>query len=318
MASALAPVAFDEGAACPLWESTLDRIFDGDLDLIGFWQRLCGLCFTGLATEQILPILYGTGANGKSTILGVLLGLLGPDYAVMAPPGLLIQHRGDQHPTERAILYGKRLVVDMESGEGARLNETMVKQLTGSDRISARRMREDFWTFEPTHKLMLCTNHRPEIRETKNAIWRRIKLVPFNVAIPEEEQTKDLPAQLKNESAGILNWCIRGCLDWQTRGLGGSRAIDSATEGYRTEEDILGQWFRERCILDAGVREKSRNLYDDLRNHAEGSAEGKWSQKRFGVAMSERGFQRYTNNGTWYLGIALRRKVEDEYFGPNP
>ncbi len=160
--------------------------------MIRFWQRLCGLSLTGVVDEQILPILYGSGANGKSTILNVLLEMLGQDYSLMAPPGILLMKGGESHPTERAALYGKRLVVDVESAEGARLNENLVKQLTGGDRIQARRMREDFWEFAPTHKLMLCTNHRPEIKETKNAIWRRIKLIPFTVTIPESEQVKDL------------------------------------------------------------------------------------------------------------------------------
>src|SRR5262249_11573097 len=159
---------------------------------------------SGDVSEQILPILWGTGANGKSTLLGAMLEMMGKDYAMMAPPGLLIVKRSETHPTERAALYGKRLVVDMEAAEGARLNEAWVKQLTGSDKISARRMREDFWDFAPTHKIMMATNYRPEIRETKNAIWRRVKLIPFTVAIPEEEQVKNLPHQLRAEYPGIL------------------------------------------------------------------------------------------------------------------
>src|SRR5262249_47933270 len=154
---------------------------------------------TGEITDQVLPILYGVGANGKTTILTAILEILGEEYACMAPPGLLIVKHGETHPTDRATLFGKRLVIDMESAEGARLNETLVKQLTGSDRITARRMREDFWTFSPTHKVMLCSNHKPEIKETKHAIWRRIKLVPFSVVIPDDQQDKELPAKLRAE-----------------------------------------------------------------------------------------------------------------------
>src|SRR5262249_33691317 len=152
-----------------------------------------------------------------------------PGYALVAPPGLLVVKRFESHPTERAVLFGKRLIIDVESAEGARLNETLVKQLTGSDRITGRRMREDFWDFAPTHKLMLCTNHRPEIRETKHAIWRRIKLLPFNVVIPEPEQVKDLPQRLQAEYPGILAWCVRGCLEWQTQGLDVPDEVDIAT-----------------------------------------------------------------------------------------
>src|SRR5262249_44200713 len=158
-----------------------------DVKLIAFMQMLCGICLTGDVSPQILPVFYGSGANGKSTLLTALFEILGPDYAIAAPPGLLTVKKGERHPTELATLFGKRLVVDSETAEGAQFNETLVKQLTGGDKISARRMREDFWTFTPTHKILLCTNHKPEIRETQNAIWRRVKLVPFNVAIPGDK-----------------------------------------------------------------------------------------------------------------------------------
>jgi putative DNA primase/helicase len=153
----------------------------------------------------------------------------------MAPPGLLVVKRGETHPTERAILFGKRLVVDMESAEGARLNEQFVKQMTGGDKITSTRMREDFWDFWPTHKVLLCTNHKPKIKETKDAIWRRLRLIPFTVRIPDEEQDKELPRKLRVESPGILAWCVRGCLEWQRHGLAEPDEVKAATKKYRIE-----------------------------------------------------------------------------------
>ncbi len=179
-------------------------IFGGNDQLIRYWQRLCGLALTGSTAEQILPILHGTGANGKSTVLNAILAMLGPDYAMKAPPDLLMSKRNEPHPTGVADLFGKRLVLAIESGEGARIDETLVKELTGSDPIRARRMRENHWEFRPTHKIMLCTNHAPRVRGTDHAIWRRLKLVPFSVTIPDDKQDKALPDKLAAELPGIL------------------------------------------------------------------------------------------------------------------
>lgn len=311
--TAMAPVEYDPHGKCPLWRSTLEKILPGD-DLRGFFQRLCGVALTGDCSEQILPILYGVGANGKSTVLNVLLEILGNDYGISAPPGLLILKRGEPHPTERAILHGKRLVVDVESAEGARLHETLVKQLTGSDKITARRMHEDFWSFAPTHKLMLCTNHKPEIRETKAAIWRRVKLVPFTVTIPESEQIKDLPQRLRAEYPAILAWCVHGCIKWQKTGLQEPEEVTSATREYRAEQDTLGEFLTTECVANVALKDQLRSkagvLYERYRKFTEGSGEPALSQKAFGSALMERGFERFTNNGTWYRGIGLRSDEE--------
>jgi putative DNA primase/helicase len=307
--TALSPVTFNPAVNCDLWLAVLDRIFAGNTTLISFIRRLFGLCLTGEITEQVLPILYGTGANGKTTILSMILEILGPDYGAIAPPGLLLVKRGESHPTDRATLFGKRLVVDMESGEGARLNETLVKQLTGSDQITTRRMREDFWTFSPTHKVMLCTNHKPEIRETKNAIWRRIKLIPFNVTIPDDDQDKGLPAKLREEYPGILAWCVQGCLEWHSDGLSVPEEVLSATKQYRQESDLLSDFLAEQCLVDMqsqSLRTKSSDLYARLKIWLERAGEPAVSQRTFGEAMTEKGFKRLPSNGIWYLGLALQ------------
>ena len=310
MITALSPVAFDPATPCPLWLQCLDKIFAGNAELIDFMRRLFGLCLTGEISEQILPICYGTGSNGKTTILNVMLEILGNDYGIIAPPGLLIAKHGESHPTERAMLFGKRFVVDVETAEGARLNENLVKQLTGSDMITARRMREDFWSFLPTHKVMLCTNHKPEVRETKNAIWRRIKLIPFSVAIPEAEQNKELPRLLQAEYPGILAWCVQGCLDWQRDGLKVPQTVSAATQNYRTESDAYGTFLAEHCMQGPGLRVKASPLYEAFKKWAERSGENVTSQRAFGFVMTEHGFERITNNGTWYLGIGLRSEAD--------
>src|SRR5262249_21283627 len=157
----------------PTWERCLGDIFRGDAGLIAFLQRLLGYCLTGDVREQRLPILYGPGANGKSTFVGTVLETIGGDYAIQAVPDLLLSPRGERHLTELADLHGKRLVVCTETDEGRPLNESRVKTLTGGDRIRARRMREDPWEFSPCHKVFLQTNHLPRVRGNDHAIWRR-------------------------------------------------------------------------------------------------------------------------------------------------
>lgn len=305
------PVEYHPVAQCPLWEATLRRIFAENDGIIRFWQRLCGLILTGSVTEQILPILHGAGANGKSTILNVLLDILGPDYSMKAPPDLLMVKRGEAHPTERADLFGRRLVVAIETGEGSRINEVMVKELTGSDKIRARRMREDFWEFSPTHKILLCTNHRPTVRGTDHAVWRRIRLIPFIVTIPDDQQDKALSEKLAAELPGILAWCVRGCLDWQREGLTPPREVAEATDRYRQDEDVLGAFLAENCLVNREARTKASLLYERYRAWAEKAGETTKTQRRFGDAMTERGFARTTSNGTWYLGVGLRAEDAD-------
>jgi putative DNA primase/helicase len=302
----MAPVEFDPGAECPLWESTVRRIFADDEELIGFIQRLFGMCLTGDVSNQVLPIFYGEGGNGKSTILNALIDIMGPDYAIAAPPGLLFAKHSEGHPTDKASLFGMRLVVDLESAEGARLNEALVKQLTGSDRISARRMREDFWTFMPTHKLIIGTNSQPAIQETKNAIWRRLKLVPFEVEIPEKDQQADLPIRLKTEFPGILAWCVRGCVEWVLDGLKTPKIIQDATAEYRAEEDVIGSFIADECITGDSLRVKASVLYGRFRKATEGYGSNPMTQQSFGRSMTKRGYKKLANNGTWYLDIDLR------------
>ncbi len=208
----LCHVVYDSDATCPRWIEFQDRICDGHESLIAFKQRFYGYCLTGDVSEQVLLILYGGGANGKSTEVNTFLRLLGEDYAMKAPADFLMVKRGE-HPTAQAGLYGMRFVACVETDEGRRFAESMVKDLTGSERIRARRMREDFWEFDPTHKIILASNHKPTVRGTDHAIWRRIRLVPFAVTIPESEQDKSLPGKLLTELPGILAWCVRGCLD---------------------------------------------------------------------------------------------------------
>jgi putative DNA primase/helicase len=317
----ITPVAYDPEAVCPEWERFLEPVFAGDAALIRFVQRLLGHCLTGDVSEHVLAVFYGAGANGKSTLLNAVLGGLGPDYGMQAAPGLLMARHGDRHPTERADLFGKRVVVASESEQGGRFDEALVKQLTGDDKVKARRMREDFWEFDPSHKLILCTNHRPKVSGTDNSIWRRLRLVPFTTtfwnpdkpapagaARPEElRQDKRLPEKLRAEAPGILAWLVHGCLAWQGEGLAMPSAVADATQQYRSEEDLLGEFLAEQCVVGNGLSVRSSDLFARYKSLLEASGEPDGvGQHEFGRAMTARGFGKRKSNGVWYLNVALQ------------
>jgi putative DNA primase/helicase len=310
----LCPVVFDAAAKCPLWESTLELVFGGNSELIAYWQSLCGCVLTGIVTEQVLPILFGSGENGKSTILNALLRIMGTDYAKKAPQNFLMVRRHESHPTELADLFGKRLIVAIETGEGARINEVLMKELTGTDPITARRMRENFWTFEPTHKVMLCTNHKPIIKGTDHALWRRIHLIPFNVKIPAAKKDKRMPLRLAGEAPGILAWCVRGCVAWnRSKGLEPPPEVREATEAYRSDQNVIGRFLAECCTVVRGsdtVKARASALFLAFQKWAEEAAEPAhaMSQKVFSEKLVEMGFEKKQDNWMWFLGIGLRQQ----------
>jgi putative DNA primase/helicase len=298
----LCPVEYHPNALCPTWLAALDRIFSGDSELIDFLQRFVGHSLTGDVSEQVLSIWHGVGANGKSTVANTIMEMLGPDYSMKAPADLLLQKRDSEHPTALTDLHGKRFVACIETDDGRRLAESLVKELTGGDPIRARRMREDFWQFWPTHKVVLACNHRPTVRGTDHAIWRRLKLVPFNVVIPPAERDKDLPAKLREELPGILAWAVRGCLDWQRHGLGEPKAVIDATAGYQTAEDTLLNFITDCCVMGPENRVKAADLLDAYRTW---SGDKYMTVRKLTAMLTERGVERHKSNGLWYRGLGL-------------
>ena len=201
------------------------------------------------------------------------------------------------------------MVVCQETGEGRRFNETLVKQLTGGDAITARRMHEDNWSFDPTHKLWLSTNHKPEIRGTDYAIWRRPRLIPFGVTFTDDGEPRKDPTmedRLLAELPGILAWSVRGCLDWQKHGLGMAVAVKAATANYQAEMDVLAGWIADCCAIHRNAKARASALYRSYSDWCEQSGENPEPQRRWGMRLTERGFHRYSNDGAWYRGIGLR------------
>ncbi len=306
----LAPVAYDPKAVAPTWDAFLQRVLPVE-ELRGFLQRLSGYALTGDVSEQKLPFLYGLGANGKSTYINTFMEALG-DYAQQAPPELLTV-KGHSHPTELADLMGARLVASVEVEDGKRLAESLVKQLTGGERIKARYMRQDFFQFDPTHKVFLVANHRLEVRGTDHAIWRRIKMIPFEVTIPEDERDPRLPEKLKAELPGILAWAVKGCLEWQQMGLGEPVEVSAATDEYREEQDVLALFIEDVCEVHPAVTESAQTLYKEYSEWCQEQGEFPETQRKFGARLTEKGYtrQRLTSGerkGAYeYVGLRVFR-----------
>jgi putative DNA primase/helicase len=304
----LAPVEYDHGAEAPTWLDFLERVTNGRQELIEFLQRAVGYSLTGLTNAQVFFVLYGTGANGKSTFIETLRALLG-DYGQQTPAETFLERRGESVPNDLARLPGARFVSAVETPEGRRLNETAVKRLTGEDTITARFMRGEWFEFRPVFKCWLATNHRPDVRGTDEAIWRRVRLVPFTVTIPPAERDPDLPAKLRAELPGILRWAVEGCLAWRQDGLGDPEPVTAATAAYRSEMDTLGSFLEECCVLREDVVVKAGDLHEA---YTVWSGDRTLTKKALGLRLAERGFQPIKRrDGRWWKGVGLRYEGDD-------
>jgi putative DNA primase/helicase len=233
---------------CPLWNKFIARVTGGDYHLQLFLQRIAGYALTGDVSEHSLFFLYGKGRNGKGVFLNTLSNIMA-DYAEVAPMETFVVTQGSRHPTELAGLRGARLVTAQETEENQRWAESKIKTLTGGDRIRARFMHQDFFEFDPSFKLFVGGNHKPGLRGVDEAIKSRMNLVPFTVTIPRGERDKQLPEKLKAEWPAILQWAINGCLAWQLQGLMQPDVVRKATDEYLNEQDDIGRWIDECCVI---------------------------------------------------------------------
>ncbi len=298
------PVAWDPQATAPEFHRFLEEILP-DPAVRAFLQVAVGYTLTGDVSEHVLFFCHGEGANGKSTLMSVLDELLG-ELAAPGAPKLLVLEKHAEHPTQVADLLGRRLVICQEIGEGHRLDEALVKQLTGGDRIKARHMRQDFWDFDPTHKLWLCANHKPTIRGTDIAIWRRICLLPFDVTIPSERRDRHMGERLRTELPGILRWAVEGCLSWQASGLQPPMAVTEATDAYRREQDTIGQFLADTCNLSPAMRTMSSDLYETYKRWcSENGSVRPLSQKALAPRLEEHGLIHEKGRHAWWHGVSV-------------
>ena len=273
--------------------------------MIRFKQRYAGYALTGDTREQCLCLYHGSGANGKTTELETLAALF-ETYAEQTPSAsLLAKERHDGVLNDIARLRGARLVTAVEIGDGKRLDEELVKRLTGQDTMTARFLYGEFFDFTPQFKLLVACNLCRHIRGTDHAIWRRLHRVPFTVTIPDTEQDKALPATLRTELPGILRWLVQGCLDWQREGLGIPEEVQAANKEYRTSMDVVTRFLQECCLRSDQVRSKTSELYAAYKKWCETTGEYAMSLMAFGLRLEEQGFQKHVSGGVWRLGIGL-------------
>jgi len=306
----LAPFDVADAADAVQWWDFLDRIFDGDLELIAFVQRAVGYAITGDTSEQCLFILYGTGANGKTTFLNVLRTVLG-DYASHAPTEMFLKRSSDRIPNDLARLRGSRFVTTAEMPFGARLDETFIKQITGGDTLMARFMHREWFEFRATFKVFSATNHLPAASGGDRALWRRILVIPFTVTIPPDERDPHLEAKLLSEAPAIIGWLIEGCLAWQETGLRPPQRVLDTVQQYRESVDVIGQFLSTCFDEDVTSTVPASTVYKAYQAWCVTNGETPYSARWLGIRLSERGLhRRRTSEGVVYTGIRLKASWE--------
>jgi putative DNA primase/helicase len=306
----LAPVEYDSAAECPRFKRFLQETL-GDAGVISFVKRYSGYTLTGITRERLLAILYGFGKNGKTTLVELLRDVMG-DYATNTDTETLLMRKYQGVGNDVAALNGARFVSAAEVEQGRRLAESKVKQLTGRDTVTARFLFGEPFNFTPEFKLWLSTNNKPVIQGTDDAIWDRIRLIPFTQRFDGSRQDPKLPEKLRGELAGVLAWMVEGCLEWQEHGLGEPKTVRDATNQYRNEMDTLAAFLDEECVVAASCRVLAERLYQSYAMWCDKSGEHKQPKKAFVARLEERGFKRRretagVNKGRYiWLGIGFR------------
>lgn len=304
-----AQVTFDDAADCPVWRRFLSRVLGDDPALVAYIQRVVGYALSGKTSEQCLFFLYGSGQNGKSTFIGTVQRLLGDYATTCAPETLMVKQYAGGATNDIARLRGARLVVASEVEDGARLAENQVKLMTGQDVITARFLYKEHFQFAPEFKLFIVGNHKPIIRGNDHAIWRRIKLIPFTVQIPENEKDPSLSERLLGELPGILNWALEGYRAYLATGLQTPDIVSRAIDDYRAEMDLVGQWLVDRCVVADNSRPGARAqfLYEDYQQWAKSMGYTPLSNVRFGKQLGDHthGAKVKRSDGWYYPEIAL-------------
>lgn len=298
--------AYQSDTESPLWQAFLTRVLP-DEGVRGFVQRLAGVGLLGTVREHVLAILIGVGANGKSVFDKAIRYALG-DYACTAEPDLFM-HRENAHPTGEMDLRGVRWVAVSESEKDRRLAESTIKRLTGGDTIRARKMRQDFVEFTPSHTPLLITNHLPRVPGDDTAIWRRIRVVPFEVVIPADEQDRELDARLQLEADSILSWAVAGWSDYQRIGLSQPDAVLAATSNYREDSDTIKRFIDDECVTSSPVlKATTTHLFEAWQRWRVQEGVPEISRKAFGQSLDTHGYPvtDKARDGRWRAGIAVR------------
>jgi putative DNA primase/helicase len=283
------PVVFDPTVECPRWLQFLAEVFGSDAELIRFMQKAVGYTLSGSVEEHCFFALYGTGRNGKTTFLEVMLFVMG-NYGVDIPfCNLETKH----YPIGEGVsLPGARFAKSVETRRGQQLDEGRIKSWTGGDTITVRPLHRNAFSFQPTHKLWLAFNHKPEIQDASPAMWSRVHLIPFSQRFEKGQADKRLLGVLRNEASGILNWALEGCLAWQREGLEAPAAVERATDEYEQESDTLAPFLADRCVTDPQYSAPTGELWQAYQRYCDETATPMMYQKEFSDRLDEKGFRR--------------------------
>lgn len=296
--------AYDPAADPSEWEAFLARVLP-DADERAYLRRVIGQALYGRVTEHILPILIGEGANGKGTAYGAVVFAVG-DYGTVIDPALLMvrPHGGNAGP-EMMELRGARLVIGSETQEGRKLDEALMKRLTGGDMLSARRLYRDPVTWTPSHTLLYVTNHLPQVKANDPAVWRRVRVVPFGVVVPLEERDPDLPARLELHADAILTWAVGGYADYADNGgMREPATVLRATDDYRAESDAVRRFVAEACHVSPGAAATTRELYHAWQPWAVSEGAEPMTERAFGKELDRLGHTaRRTKRGATRDGL---------------
>lgn len=317
MLTRLFPVAFDPSATAPTWEAALAQWLP-DIEIREFVQDAAGASLSGLAYDEFWMFLFGDGANGKSTFMRVLEWLFG-DYGHKAQAETFMdcgrdRDRGKPAP-ELLSMQGKRLITVQETAQRHRLNEALIKDLTGRDTITARGIQaKNETTFAPQFTLWMFGNHKPQISDTSAGTWRRIRLIPFTQTIPEEGRDPQLSDKLRAELPGILNWALEGLARVMARGFVIPDAVKAATEQYRAENDALAGFLASCCDLSETAFVSSGDLWEAWRTYCQETGEKEGTAKTLGLGLKDKRFKdsrRYLPKGQTRVWNGLRLKPQE-------
>lgn len=287
------------------WLEFLNQIFDGDSEMIHYIQKAVGYTLTGSTAEQCVFFLYGTGRNGKSTFLEILRYIMGEYSANIQPQTIMVKSTAGNAPTsDIARLKGARLVTSVEPNEGMRIDEGLLKQLTGGDIVTARKMFSEEFEFKPEFKLFMATNHKPIIRGNDEGIWRRIHLIPFTVRIPDDKVDRHLKYKLAKEYEAIFRWAVDGCRMWKEEGLKMPAKMLRAVSEYQHEMDVIASFISACCIEGEGSV-KASVAYAVYARWADSNKEYKMSSTKFGSEMAKKYEKKKGRNGAYYIGISI-------------
>jgi len=301
----------------PLWNEFLKQTFKADDDLIKFNQRWFGYGLTGDIREHALWFGSGSGGNGKGVMLNTIHWLMG-DYARTAPMDMFTAKTHDSHPTDLAMLRGARLVTASETEEGRSWAESRIKQMTGGDPISARFMRQDFFTYLPQFKLALIGNHNPRLKNIDDAVRRRFNLVPFLNQVPKEKQDQQLQEKLKGEGPGIMQWLVDGCLSWQKIGLKAPDAVKEATKKYFDEQDLIGQWLMDYYEDRKDAKVANADLFRSWSIFAQGAGADPGLHRQLTTELERRGYEQVKSGSVRYVKGLTAKTAEEEKPKPKP